>query len=407
MRGVELNRREVLAGAALLAAGCGGARKAAAPPPQGWDAVRAQFALGRGSHFDAFLFAAHPKPVRDAIARHREGLDAGAAAYLHSNQVRLDTAAREAAASYLGARAAEIAMMDSTTMGLALVYGGLDLRPGDEILTTEHDHYATHEALSLRAARDGVQVRKVALYDDPSTASATEMIERLRGAITDRTRVLALTWVHSGTGVKLPLRRLADRLGSNRPLLVVDAVHALGVEPDPIDIYLCDVLVAGTHKWLSGPRGTGIVWSIKAWDHLSPTIPTFTPGDEGSVFTPGGYHSFEHRWALAQAFEWHGSLGRDKVAERITALATRLKDGLAEMDHVRLITPRAQEVSAGIVCFEVDGVDAGGVVARLGERGIRASVTPYAAQYARLGTSLHVSERDVDAALGGIRTLRG
>jgi hypothetical protein len=63
------------------------------------------------------------------------------------------------------------------------------------VLTTEHDFYATHEALRLA----GANVKRVALYDDPAQASAGEMLERLRAAVTPRTKVPALTWVHSGT----------------------------------------------------------------------------------------------------------------------------------------------------------------------------------------------------------------
>jgi len=77
------------------------------------------------------------------------------------------------------------------------------------------------------------------------------------------------------------------------------------------------------------------------------------------------------------------------------------------LPNVRLVTPRSAEVSAGIVCFEVDGMDAGQVVERLQEKRIRASVTPYAVGYVRLGTSLHVDEADVDAALAAIKSLRG
>jgi selenocysteine lyase/cysteine desulfurase len=146
------------------------------------------------------------------------------------------------------------------------------------------------------------------------------------------------------------------------------------------------------------------VWT-RSWDRLRSTIPTFTPGTPGSLFTPGGYHSFEHRWALAQAFDFQRGLGREQVAERITTLATRLKDGMARIAKVRLITPRSPDVSAGIVCFDVDGYDAGGVVSALAGHGIRASVTPYATQYARLGTSLHVGEADVDAALERLAAL--
>ena len=388
---MEVTRKELLASGAALAlvAGCGGQKKpAAAAPATGWAGVRAQFALAPGDrHFDAFLFAPHPKPVRAAIETHRKGLDAGAAAYLHAHEAELDDAVASAASSYLGVQPSNLAFVDSTTMGLAMVYSGLKLKPGDEVLTTEHDHYATHESLRL----SGATVRKVRLYDDPAQATADGMIDAIKGAITDRTKVLAVTWVHSVSGVKLPIRKLAAALGSNRPLLVVDGVHALGVEPDPIDISFCDVLVAGTHKWLGGPRGTGLIWSIKGWDRMNPVIPSFAlepylawmegrsidPIDSenlGALFTPGGYHSFEHRWALADAFTWQSGLGRDKVAARIHGLAKRLKDGIA--DHVRLVTPRSAEVSAGLVCFDVDGMQPEDAVERLAGQRIRATVTP-------------------------------
>jgi selenocysteine lyase/cysteine desulfurase len=212
--------------------------------------------------------------------------------------------------------------------------------------------------------------------------------------------LLALTWVHSGTGVKIPAQQIAEAV---RPALVVlDGVHGLAADDLPIDSV--DVLVAGTHKWLGGPRGTGLVWS-RAWDRLRPFIPTFHPGSPASNWNPGGYHTFEHRWALAEAFDFHHRIGRTKVTKRIQSLATRLKEGLAELRKVRLVTPMAEEVSAGIVCFEVDGLDPPTAVMRLKERRIAASVTPYAQPYVRLGTGLWVDEADVDAALSAIARL--
>ena len=382
---MEVTRKQLLAGGAALAlAGCGGAKKPpAAKPEAGLDP--------RYRHFDAFLFAAHDKPVRDAIERHRRGLDSGAAAYLHEHEAEFDAAVAAAAAEFLGVDAAELAFTDSTTMGLGLVYSGL-LGPGDEVLTTEHDHYATHESLRL----GGAKVRRVALYDDPAQATPGEMLARLRHAITPRTTVVAVTWVHSGTGVKVPVHELGDV----EQLVVVDGVHALGVTEPRV---AGDVLIAGTHKWLGGPRGTGVIWT-RAWDRIRATIPSFAFSDDpGPRFTPGGWHSFEHRWALAQAFEAYDT----KAPARIEALATRLKDGLSELPNVRLITPRDPAASAGIVCFEVSGMDAQTAVARLLEQRIRASVTPYEQQYVRLGTSLHVDEEDVDAAVSSVKRLQG
>jgi selenocysteine lyase/cysteine desulfurase len=122
--------------------------------------------------------------------------------------------------------------------------------------------------------------------------------------------------------------------------------------------------------------------------------------------TPGGYHSFEHRWALADAFAFHGAIGKHRVADRVHALARRLKDGLARVPGVTLVTPRDRRLSAGIVCLDVRGRSADEVVERLfaGHR-VVASVTPYATRYVRLGAGLFSGEEDVDAAVAAVRAL--
>ena len=169
----------------------------------------------------------------------------------------------------------------------------------------------------------------------------------------------------------------------------------------------CYFFVAGCHKWLFGPRGTGLVWGRpEAWPAAAATIPPFDVGAYGGMtpaagMTPGGFHSFEHRWALSEAFRFHLAVGKAAIAERIHALNRRLKEGLAELAHVRLHTPLADELSAGITCFEVEGMPSEEVVARLRERQIVASVAPYATRYARLAPSLLTSPEEVEETVRG------
>ncbi len=290
------------------------------------------------------MFASHPRPVREAIERHRAGLDADPEGYLLAAQADAEAGVSQAAAAYLGGEPGQVALTDSTTMGIGLVYGGLRLADGDEVLTTEHDFYSTHEALRLRAERTGATVRQVALYDDPAEADAGDMVERLTAAVTPATRVVAVTWVHSGTGVKLPVADIAAALGRRgdaQVLLCVDGVHGLGAEDTAVDDLGCDLFMAGTHKWLYGPRGTGVVWGTpEAWGEVDVTIPPFeqssfrawlqggTPdGPPGLLATPGGYHSFEHRWALGEAFDFHQAIGRDAVTERIRVAGDAAEGG--------------------------------------------------------------------------------
>ncbi|TMK27684.1 MAG: aminotransferase class V-fold PLP-dependent enzyme [Actinobacteria bacterium] len=402
--------------------------------PSSWASVRDQFLLDDGvTNLTTFLLASHPKPVRDAIDRHRAGLDRDAKRYLDDQEETAEKRVRAGAAAYLEVAADEIALTDSTTMGLGLVYGGLRLRPGQEVLTTVHDFYSTHESLRLRALRTGAHLRKIRLYGNARNVSVDEVVSAVRRAVRPETRVLAVTWVHSSTGVKLPVRAIANALRpvnarrreAERILLCVDGVHGFGVEAATPAELGCDILVSGCHKWLFGPRGTGLVWARRnAWAAVTPTIPTFDsraiiawirgqPSRNGIAglpralaMTPGGFHSFEHRWALREAFDFRRQIGRDRVAARTHELAHRLKAGLREINGVRLVTPESSTLSAGLVCFEVANRDPMAIVQRLYDRAqVIASVTPYATRYVRLGPSILNSTGDVDRALQAIRAL--
>jgi selenocysteine lyase/cysteine desulfurase len=409
------------AAATIGATGFAPTAAAAAPAfdPRSWASVRAQFALDpRATNFATFLLAPHPKPVRDAIARYGRALDRDAKRYLdrQEDMNAAEQRVRNAAARYLNVAADELALTDSTTMGLALLYGGLQLAEDDEVLTTTHDFYSTHESLRLRALRTGAHVRRIRLYQNARTASVDEIVSTVRRAVTPKTRALAVTWVHSSTGVKLPIRAIADALPQH-VLLCVDGVHGFGIEATTPRELGCDFLVSGCHKWLFGPRGTGVIWGRgDSWNAVTPTIPTFDgrafrPWLEGrapdlpraAAMTPGGFHTFEHRWALAEAFDFRRRIGRARAAERTHALAQRLKNGLAEVKRVRLVTPQSSALSAGIVCFEVDGRDPFDFVDRLYARArIVASVTPYAARYVRLGPSILNTPTEVDRVIRAV-----
>jgi isopenicillin-N epimerase len=212
----------------------------------------------------------------------------------------------------------------------------------------------------------------------------------------------------------------ADRTDSERALLCVDGVHGLGVEDLRLPDLGCDFFIAGTHKWLFGPRGTGLIWGDpRAWPIAHATIPTFNfeayqiwmneipPKDipVGAIMTPGGFHSFEHRWALDEAFRFHQAIGKARITERIHALNDQLKDGLINLRHVKVHTPLSRDLSSGIVCFEVEGWNPDQVVEQLRQRRIIASVTPYATQYVRLAPSLLTSPEEVEKTVEAIRTI--
>jgi len=430
------SRRRFLAAASLTVTGgalaatlprsAGGAGTPDTPGEWGW--VRDQFDASRDlAHFASFFIASHPRPVREAIDALRRAIDANPFEVVEHGLFTKPLEVRTAAAKYLGGAADEVALTRCTTEGLALVYAGLRLKPGQEILTTEHDHYSHHESIRLAGLRCGGTVRKIALYEDPARATEDEIADRVRRALTPATRVVGVTWVHSSTGVKVPVRRVAAvvaeanaaRAEADRILLVVDGVHGLGVEDESVAQMGCDFFAAGTHKWIFGPRGTGILWGrAAAWRAIAPTVPSFEEGpyvawmekrDPGPTqagwVSPGGFHAYEHIWALPAAFAFHERLGRARVADRIHALNTRIKDGLASVRGVRLVTPRDVRVSSGLVAFEITGRTPEDVVKALGARRIVASTSPYQPSYARLAGSLLNTPDEVDTAVKAVAAI--
>jgi len=402
----------------------------AGPPAaaRDWTWVREQFPASRDwAHFAAFYIVSHPRPVTEAIERLRREIDENPFEVVEHGLFTRPDEVRRAAAEYLGGRAEEVALTRCTTEGLALVYSGLRLRPGQEILTTTHDHYVHHECVRLAARRTGAAMRKVALYDEASAATEDEIVSRLRGALRPETRVVGVTWVHSSTGVKLPVRRIAEaiaqanaaRAAADRILVVVDGAHGFGVEDEAVAGLGCDFFAAGTHKWIFGPRGTGILWGRpEAWAELQPTVPAFEMGPfeawieakepvatDARAMSPGGFHAYEHLWALPAAFAFHREIGRAPIAARIRELNTRIKEGLAAERRVKLHTPRDGRVSAGLVCFEVEGLRPEDVVKRLLDKRIIASTSPYKQSYCRLAGSLLNTPEEVDAAVRAVGAL--
>lgn len=329
-------------------------------------------------HFSNFLITSHPKPVREAIARHRAALDRNPGLAMDWDLGVIEQReenVRVWAGRYLKASPKQIALTGSTTEGLATIYGGVHVRADQEILTTVHEHYATHTTLALRSERDGTRVRKIPLFKDVFSASQAEILANINNAIRPETRVLGMCWVHSGSGLKLPIGAIGaivdkhnrGRSDADRIVYVVDGVHGFGVDNLNFAQMNCDFFIAGTHKWMFGPRGTGIICSrFEEVKYVTPVIPTFSEATAFSTtMTPGGYHAFEHRWALDEAFKLHLQLGKAEVEARIHALNSYLKRSLQQRPQIEMVTPLSPQLSAGFTFFRVKGKDSDKVAAHL------------------------------------------
>ena len=202
------------------------------------------------------------------------------------------------------------------------------------------------------------------------------------------------------------MRTIAQAL-PDRVLVCVDGVHGFGAKAATVRDLACDAFVSGCHKWLYGPRGTGVCGRTSARGADATDDPVLRrlqlrrlgrrrraerhPGRADAH--AGGFHSFEHRWALPEAFALHQGIGRERVEARIRGLASRLKARLAEM-RCPTADAAVARLSAGLVCFEVAGRDPAEVVAsrvathRRERHAVRAALRP-----ARAGDREHARAR--------------
>lgn len=436
---MQITRRGFLAApaalsTALLPGSLLAVLQAEAPPMADlstWEGIRAQFALDPAYlHFASFFIASHPAPVQAAIDGYRRAIDRNPFFTVEHGMFsegadNLHVQVQAEIADYLGARPQDVCLTGNTTTGLALVYHGLPLQAGDEVLCTTHDHFSHHESIRLATERAGATMRKIPLFEDAAAATTESIIDALLKGIGPKTRVVGLTWVHSSSGIRLPIREIAAALRARPgpPLLVVDGVHGLGSTDETVATLGCDYFCAGTHKWMFAPRGTGLVWAnADNWARLRPLVPSFTDLDQylawerqaspssptnADRMTPGGFHAYEHVWATAAAFHMHRQMGRARVAARIRELNDQCKAGLAANPKVRLHTPMSGELSAGLVAFEVDGLAPAEVVRQLLARNIIASTSPYVVTYARLAPSLVNTADEVERVVRAVREVSG
>ena len=378
--------------------------------PEDWDSVRAQFPLDPSvAQFAAFVLSPHTAQVDAAIDHHRRRLAFDTEAALLAG-IEQEAAVIDAAAAYTGGTPAQFALTDSTTMGIATMYGGLTLQPGDEVLSTTHDFYSTEDSLRLLEQRTGAQGPPGDAVRRPGDGHRRRRWRAAgRGRSPPRTRVVAITWVHSSTGVRLPIAEIGAAVADAQPRPVSARTRS------------CSASTACTASRPS--TSTCPTWAATSW-RPAPTsgcsgraAPASCLGarlgpadrDDPDFSGPDGPGP-AHPRRLPRLRAPVGARRRLRVPRPDRPGpgrgADRRAGDAAQGGHRRDRRAPAgdaqdPEVSAGIVCVDVPAMLPADAVARLRERGVVASATPYATSYLRLGPSIVTTPEQVDAAVRG------
>jgi selenocysteine lyase/cysteine desulfurase len=331
----------------------------AEPDEKFWGEVRSRFLVPRNV---AFLNAANlcpiSLPVVEAIEKNTRNYEVMPSPEVRSKLLHAREDARTMLAEALRVTPEEIVLTRNTTEGNNFVSSGLTLGPGDEVVVSTDNHPSNLTAWQRKGARFGFAV--IAVPPPPSHPGTDGYVDLFAKAFTPKTKVLAVNYVSSNSGDRLPVAALCQMARQRGVLSLVDGAQAFGVIDVNLGEIKPDFFTGSMHKWPCGPKEKGVLYVNKAiQDRLSPSIYGVYGGATGisRTFEAEGQRDDASMAAVVKALDFQGTIGRDVIERRARSLAQHLMRELQKLDGVQLWTDPSPDRSAQIVIFKPGSLD--------------------------------------------------
>jgi selenocysteine lyase/cysteine desulfurase len=244
---------------------------------------------------------------------------------------------RATAAKFLGCDLSEIMITNSTTNGMNAVAQGLRLNAGDRILATDQEHGGGLHCWEYFQKYSGAQIDKVAIQRGEYDAAA--ILNRIEKAITKQTKVITVSHVFSSTAIRMPIAEISALARSKGIFCIVDGAQAAGAIKVNVKELGCHAYATSGHKWLMGPKGTGLLYISK--DAQSSIRPMQFEESYNTYNNTNGVVNLPGILGLAKAIEYLESVGISKIEEHNMAIRNRLYDALRGVPNMTIVSPPA------------------------------------------------------------------
>jgi len=296
-----------------------------------------------------------PKIVQDALDRYNRIANEGPAYYMWRVLGDARENVRRQLAELGGVSPEEIAINRNSSEGLETIILGLNLKDGDEILTTTQDYPNMMNALHQRELRDKIKVTKIKI--PVPCEDNSEIVKRFREAITPNTKAILMCQMINLTGQILPVREVADMAHGKGIEVICDGAHAFAHLDFKIPDLHVDYYATSLHKWLSAPFGTGMLWVKKEkiknlWPLLCHTDPQ---SEDIRKFETLGTRSFPIELAIGTAINFHNGIGAKRKEERLRYLKNYWAEKAVKIPKVSLNTSLKNEFSCALCNFTIEG----------------------------------------------------
>ncbi len=309
-----------------------------------------------------------PAVAHDALKRHLDYQNTAPALTMWRYLEPQREGVRARLARQFGVDTEEIAITRNASEGLQICQFGIDLKAGDEVLTTNQDYGRMLNTFKQRERREGIVLKQFPVpvpCEDPA-----EIVKRFAENITAKTKMILMCHVINLTGQILPVKDVVTMARAKGIPVIVDGAHGFAHMAFTHKDLDCDYYATSLHKWLFAPVGNGMLYVRRS--KIASTWPLMAAAKEQDdnirKFEEIGTHPAANALAIAESLTFHQGIGPERKEARLRHLRNRWAERLLKSDRVKLLTSLKPAFSCGVSTFAIDGIDAGKLVEHLWDK---------------------------------------
>jgi selenocysteine lyase/cysteine desulfurase len=364
-----------------------------------WSAIRNEFTTDRSIlNMNNGYASPAPRVVQDAMRRYLDYSNMGPYHTMVRELYPKIENVRRMIADSAGCDPEEIAITRNSSESLEIAQMGVDLKPGDEVLTTNQDYGRMLTTFRQRERRDGIKLKTIS-FPVPAV-SMDDLYQRFEQAVTPRTRLILVCHITNRSGQIFPVKRICDMAHARGITVIVDGAHAFNQFPFKISDLNCDYYGVSLHKWTFAPIGTGFLYVRKSKIKETWPLMAANPSQDNDVrkFEEVGTHPAANFLAISEALTFNQNIGIERKAARLRYLRDRWTEQIAKSPKVKILHNPSPEMSCGIGMFGVVGADASKLVSALQSKyGIYTAYVPHEEYIGiRVTPSVYTTPHEID-----------
>jgi isopenicillin-N epimerase len=323
-----------------------------------WTEIRNAFTVDRNIiNFNNGYCSPAPRPVQDAMRRYLDYSDMGPWHTMINTLEKQVETVRVRLAAAAGCDPEEMAITRNASESLENAQYGIDLKAGDEVLTTNQDYPRMLTTFRQRERREGIVLKTISFPVPPP--SMDDLYQRFERAVTAKTKLILVCHITNRTGQIFPVRRICDMAHARGIPVIVDGAHAFSHFPYKLSDLNCDYYGVSLHKWACAPIGTGFLYVRKS--KIAETWPLMAAGpnqiNDIRKFEEIGTHPAANHDAISQALVFTENIGIERKSARLRYLRNRWAHRLKENPKCKILHSEDPAQSCGIGFLAFNGAD--------------------------------------------------